>query len=217
MRGRVTLHNHDSLSRATVQLTRCWATPFADPTDGFNLINNFCPVRSGADVKLVNSGTSHYATFEAGVFKFTKSENVFLHCHVRICFKRDFDAKNCAVPIDQCPSRQRRGVLESNPDTTISIGPIEVNDALVISDLDPDGSFGAREEIIEFIEAEIDHRIKIEPAVLWSLLGALMIAAIGLGVILIYWIREDRQKSSSVSEILKDQSARGSVTSVDTA
>ena len=44
-----------------------------------------------------------------------------------------------------------------------------------------------------------------------------MIAAIGLGVILIYWIREDRQKSSSVSEILKDQSARGSVTSVDTA
>ena len=40
MRGRVTLHNHDSLSRATVQLTRCWATPFADPTDGFNLINN---------------------------------------------------------------------------------------------------------------------------------------------------------------------------------
>ena len=57
---------------------------------------------------------------------------------------------------------KRRGVLESNPDTTISIGPIEVNDALVISDLDPDGSFGAREEIIEFIEAEIDHRIKIE-------------------------------------------------------
>ena len=53
-------------------------------------------------------------------------------------------------------------MLESNPDTTISIGPIEVNDALVISDLDPDGSFGAREEIIEFIEAEIDHRIKIE-------------------------------------------------------
>ena len=57
---------------------------------------------------------------------------------------------------------KRRGVLESNPDTTISIGPIEVNDALVISDLDPDGSFGAREELIEFIEAEIDHRIKIE-------------------------------------------------------
>ena len=53
-------------------------------------------------------------------------------------------------------------MLESNPDTTISIGPIEVNDALVISDLDPDGSFGAREELIEFIEAEIDHRIKIE-------------------------------------------------------
>ena len=53
-------------------------------------------------------------------------------------------------------------MLESNPDTTISIGPIEVNDALVISDLDPDGSFGAREEVIEFIEAEIDHRIKIE-------------------------------------------------------
>ena len=53
-------------------------------------------------------------------------------------------------------------MLESNPDTTISIGPIEVNDALVISDLDPDGSFGAREEIIEFIDTEIDHRIKIE-------------------------------------------------------
>ena len=40
MRGRVTLHNHTSLSRATVQLTRCWATPTADPDDGFDMIDN---------------------------------------------------------------------------------------------------------------------------------------------------------------------------------
>ena len=40
IRGRVTLHNHTSLSRATVQLTRCWATPEADGQGGFDLIRN---------------------------------------------------------------------------------------------------------------------------------------------------------------------------------
>lgn len=40
IRGRVTLHNHTSLGRATVQLTRCWATPTADPSEGFDLIDN---------------------------------------------------------------------------------------------------------------------------------------------------------------------------------
>ena len=73
-----------------------------------------CPVQSGAAVKLVNSGTSHYATFEAGVFKFTKSENVFLHCHVRICFKRDEQGKNCAVPVDKCPNNLRQSPVEKN-------------------------------------------------------------------------------------------------------
>ena len=53
-------------------------------------------------------------------------------------------------------------MLESNPDTTISIGPIEVNDAPVISELTADGSFDAREEIQQFLDNENDHRIRIE-------------------------------------------------------
>jgi len=213
MRGRVTLHNHTSLSRATVQLTRCWATPEADGQGGFDLIRNFCPVKSGADVQLVNSGTSYFATFESGVFKFTKSDSVYLHCHVRICFQHETDSENCVINPSQCGGFEReRRSLETTPDATISIGPISVAGALVIQDLQQDGAFFAREIMTDL---EPDNKIRIDPAVLWSLLAALMAAAVGLALILIYWLREDRKKSLATN-ILKN-SNRGSISSVETA
>lgn len=213
IRGRVTLHNHSSLGRATVQLTKCWATPFANPVDGFELIRNFCPVPSGAEVKLLNSGTNHHASFESGVFKFTKSELVYLHCHVRICFRHNHHATNCAVNIDECPTDKRdRRSLEPDPDTTISVGPINVEDAVVIEDLEELGAFQARENIETF---QNDNKIRISPVALWSLLIALMVSALGLAMILVYWLREDHQKSQATN-ILSDQN-RVSISSVETA
>lgn len=112
---------------------------------------------------MLNSGTDHYATFESGVFKFTKSANVYLHCHVRICFRNNQESENCAIQVDQCPSnRIRRGSsLEPNPDTTITIGPIDVQDAVVIEDLERQGAYDARENFSDNF-SEIDNKIKIE-------------------------------------------------------
>jgi len=122
-------------------------------------------VASGADVKLVNSGTDYFATFESGVFKFTKSESVYLHCHIRICFRRNENSNNCAIRIDQCPNRfselinsRNRRSLEPDPDTTISIGPIDVKDAVVIEDLEKDGNF---EAIGKYAENELEKNNKI--------------------------------------------------------
>lgn len=213
IRGRVTLHNHQSLERATVQLQRCWATPTIVENGGFDLVNNYCPIKSGANVKILNSGTDHFATFESGVFKFTDSKVVYLHCHIKICFKQARAPNSCVIDPKECDDRRKRSLLENTtPDTIISIGPIDVASANVIGDLESLGQFEKmiEEKIIEELE---DGKIRIDPAVLWSLLIALMLAAVGLGAILVYWLRQDAAKEASNLDI--DTTSRGTVSTFD--
>jgi len=75
IRARVSLLDHQNLGRATVQLLQCMATPTPDPSapSRLLLIDDFCPVVSGAAVNLIDSGNGPFGTFEANVFKFAES------------------------------------------------------------------------------------------------------------------------------------------------
>lgn len=224
IRARVSLLDHQNLGRATVQLLQCMATPTPDPLNpsGLLLLDDFCPVESGAAVNLVDSGNGPFGIFEANVFKFAESSEVHLHCRVRICFNPNSGEKSCSINQEECRASslrvRREGILDE-PTTMISIGPIDVSDALLIDDS------AEKEEIIVEIEREIgeqDGRIKIHPTVLWILVSALIvifIAIIALFLAVLRWMKQSSSDKYSVSgsSVMLQNSPRGSLSSVETA
>jgi hypothetical protein len=186
IRARVFLLNHINLAK--LQLNRCWATPFADPNlEPFDLISDFCPLKeNGANTRIIETGVPHHATFESGIFKFDQSETVYLHCHVKVCFRE------CNVDCSD-PYRSRREISSPlGPDTTISLGPIAVP---------KDAPIEIKEVLVEqklsiFTDSEIsidNSTIRIPPALLWTLVLTLMASAIALAAILVKWLAEDRK------------------------
>ncbi|CAG5101931.1 Oidioi.mRNA.OKI2018_I69.chr1.g66.t1.cds [Oikopleura dioica] len=130
-----------------------------------------------------------------------------------------FTPPTCSINPADCPfekSRTRREGVLDEPTTMISIGPIDVSDALLID--------GTVEEIIHEIEGEIgeqDERIKIHPTVLWSLVSALIvifIAIIALFFAVLRWMRQNPTDKYSIngSSVMLQNSPRGSMTSVET-
>jgi hypothetical protein len=188
LRARIFLLN--SINLATVQLNRCWATPFADSTiEPFDLIDNFCPLENnGAQTRIVNSGTSSYATFESGVFKFEKSDSVYLHCHVKLCFK------DCQIDCSDGARRNRRSMdISSSSDRTISLGPISVDDAFlnIEQNLEHPRLPRKRTHISGVILD--DGTIHVPPAVLWTLILTLIASTGALAIILLKWLKEDEK------------------------
>lgn len=188
IRARVFLLNHINLAK--LQLNRCWATPFADPNlEPFDLISDFCPLKeNGANAKIIDTGVPHHATFESGIFKFDQSDTVYLHCHVKVCFRE------CDVDCSDPESRRRRELSSPHgPDTTISLGPIavpkhapvEIKEVLMELPIftNSDSSTG----IID------NSTIRIPPSLLWTLVLTLLASAIALATILVKWLAEDRK------------------------
>lgn len=212
IRARVFLLDH--VKSATVQLSRCWATPFADPkVEPFDLIDNFCPVgNTGAQVDIVNTGSAHYATFESGLFKFENSDAVHLHCNVRVCFS---NLKDCQVDCsDRGMRRRKRRSTFDTDDTTISLGPIAVNEApLHIREVT---KLTTRKELIEMIDDD-DTSIRLPPGVLWTMVLTLILCASALTLILIKWLldesNQDKNKimaRSRAESIISDESTHPS-------
>jgi len=189
IRARVFLLDHHVKS-ATVQLSRCWATPFADPkVEPFDLIDNFCPVgNTGAQVNVVNTGSAHYATFESGLFKFENSGSVHLHCNVRVCFS---NLKDCQIDCSAggMRRRKRRSIYDSN-DTTISLGPISINEApLHIMEF-------SKIRNTEVLDLE-DTSIRLPPGVLWTMILTLILCASALTLILIKWLLDESNQDKN--------------------
>lgn len=185
IRARVYLLNHINLAK--LQLSRCWATPYADPNhEPFDLITNFCPLKeNGANTTIIESEIAHYATFESGIFKFDQSETVYLHCHVRVCFQ------DCDIDCSDRSWRTRRASNSQNPDTTISLGPITVPEhvSVEIHEVYTD----SKNEILSK-NPMFDHStIRIPPSLLWTLVLTLLASAIALATILVRWLAEDRK------------------------
>lgn len=188
IRARVFLLDHHVKS-ATVQLSRCWATPFADPkVEPFDLIDNFCPVgNTGAQVNVVNTGSAHYATFESGLFKFENSGSVHLHCNVRVCFS---NLRDCQIDCsDRGMRRRKRRSIQDTDDTTISLGPISVTEApLHIMELSK-----LRTEVVDLE----DTSIRLPPGVLWTMVLTLILCASALTLILIKWLLDESNQDKS--------------------
>lgn len=189
IRARVFLLDHHVKS-ATVQLSRCWATPFADPkVEPFDLIDNFCPVgNTGAQVNVVNTGSAHYATFESGLFKFENSGSVHLHCNVRVCFS---NLKDCQIDCSASGMRRRkRRSIDDSNDTTISLGPISIDEApLHIMEF-------SKLRNTEVLDLE-DTSIRLPPGVLWTMILTLILCASALTLILIKWLLDESNQDKS--------------------
>lgn len=140
---------------AVIQIMSCWATPTGDRfgAQRFPLIENYCvtdDAREQAATTVIKNGKDKTARYTSNVFKFPQQERVYLHCHVRVCFK-NMDSEQClktsrADAIDTCPSsseprrpdgndedgsRKRRSISQSDVNhvtddygTTVSLGPV---------------------------------------------------------------------------------------------
>ncbi|XP_054461205.1 uromodulin [Anoplopoma fimbria] len=106
--------------RFAVVLEDCYATHSSNPDDStqYPLIQNKCPT-DRQQVSVIESGSSLQARFSALLFLFQNEyTNVYLHCSLSLCDQR---SSNCVPP---CTSRTYRSVSNSDPLSTLTIGPI---------------------------------------------------------------------------------------------
>ncbi|XP_037619294.1 uromodulin [Sebastes umbrosus] len=103
-----------------VVLEDCYATHSSNPDDSkqYPLIQNKCPA-DRRQVSVVESGSSLRARFSALFFLLQDEyRDVYLHCSLSLCERR---SSSCVPP---CTSRTYRSVSNSDPLTTLTIGPI---------------------------------------------------------------------------------------------
>ncbi|XP_074485021.1 scavenger receptor cysteine-rich domain-containing protein DMBT1-like isoform X2 [Sebastes fasciatus] len=103
-----------------VVLEDCYATHSLNPDDStqYPLIQNKCPA-DRRQVSVVESGSSLRARFSALFFLLQDEyRDVYLHCSLSLC---DWRSSSCVPP---CTRRTYRSVSNSDPLTTLTIGPI---------------------------------------------------------------------------------------------
>ncbi|XP_049428738.1 uromodulin [Epinephelus fuscoguttatus] len=103
-----------------VVLEDCYATHSSNPDDPkqYPLILNKCPIDHG-QVSVVESGSSLRARFSALFFLLQNEyRDVYLHCSLSLCEQR---SSSCVPP---CTRRTARSVSDSDPLSTLTIGPI---------------------------------------------------------------------------------------------
>nr|XP_039254460.1 pancreatic secretory granule membrane major glycoprotein GP2-like [Styela clava] len=114
-------------TNSRMQIYKCWGTAVEFPRDEdltFTLIDEFCPSEEGvrAEVKLQNNGDQQHVLWESNVFRFLVGPEVFIHCHVKVCFAEEDCEKTCP---DSNNQRERREV-ESPGSGLLSLGPINI-------------------------------------------------------------------------------------------
>ncbi|XP_059183346.1 deleted in malignant brain tumors 1 protein-like [Centropristis striata] len=103
-----------------VVLEDCYASHSSTPDNfmQYPLIRNKCPA-DRRQVSVTESGSSLRARFSALFFLLQNEyRDVYLHCSLSLCDQR---SSSCATP---CKSRTSRSVSNSDPLTTLTIGPI---------------------------------------------------------------------------------------------
>ncbi|XP_049901123.1 uromodulin isoform X2 [Epinephelus moara] len=103
-----------------VVLEDCYATHSSNPDDPkqYPLILNKCPI-DRRQVSVVESGSSLRARFSTLFFLLQNEyRDVYLHCSLSLCEQR---SSSCVPP---CTRRTARSVSDSDPLSTLTIGPI---------------------------------------------------------------------------------------------
>ncbi|XP_078022219.1 scavenger receptor cysteine-rich type 1 protein M130-like [Epinephelus lanceolatus] len=103
-----------------VVLEDCYATHSSNPEDPkqYPLIVNKCPI-DRRQVSVVESGSSLRARFSTLFFLLQNEyRDVYLHCSLSLCEQR---SSSCVPP---CTHRTARSVSDSDPLSTLTIGPI---------------------------------------------------------------------------------------------
>ncbi|XP_059199569.1 uromodulin-like, partial [Centropristis striata] len=103
-----------------VVLEDCYASHSSSPDNSmqYPLIRNRCPTDRG-QVSVVEIGSSLQARFSAMFFLLhNQYRDVYLHCSLSLCDQR---SSSC---VTSCRSRINRSVSNSEPLTTLTIGPI---------------------------------------------------------------------------------------------
>ncbi|CAG5109462.1 Oidioi.mRNA.OKI2018_I69.chr2.g3995.t1.cds [Oikopleura dioica] len=90
-------------------------------TDGFEFYDDFCttPIGSQIEMTIRENGQESEVLWQSRVFKFTNSENVYMHCKVNVCIE-DFDG-SCAV---ECAKSRSPRDVSYDGQNVVSLGPI---------------------------------------------------------------------------------------------